>query len=37
MGYTSNFIDKPYLLGWGVGALFLGLGVERLVRGALLR
>ncbi len=30
--YNSQVIDKPYLLSFGLGALFIGLTLERLVR-----
>jgi capsular polysaccharide transport system permease protein len=35
-GYGTGIIDKPYVLLWGVVSLFLGLGIERLIRGQLL-
>lgn len=36
-GYSGNLLDKNYILGFGVVCLFLGLAVERLVRGRLLQ
>jgi len=36
-GYGSIVLDKGYLLAWGVGTTFLGLLLERLIRGRLLR
>ena len=34
--YGSLVLDKTYLLYWGIGAVFVGLGLERLLRGRLL-
>lgn len=36
-GYGGNFLDKNYLIGFGLVFLFLGLLLERLVRGRLLQ
>lgn len=35
-GYGVGLLDKAYVLEWGVGTLFVGLGAERLIRGRLL-
>jgi capsular polysaccharide transport system permease protein len=32
-GYGHDLLDKPYTIGWGVGTLFLGLLLERVIRG----
>jgi len=37
MGYTSTILDKGYLISWGVGTLFSGLVLERLIRRRLLQ
>jgi ABC-type polysaccharide/polyol phosphate export permease len=34
--YGSLVLDKTYLLYWGIGTVFVGLGLERLLRGRLL-
>jgi capsular polysaccharide transport system permease protein len=36
-GYGSNVLDKTYLVSVGVGSLFLGLVLERLLRGKMIR
>jgi capsular polysaccharide transport system permease protein len=36
-GYGSLILDKGYLLAWGIGTIFLGLLLERFVRGQALR
>ncbi len=36
-GYVSPVLDKTYLVSWGVGSLFIGLALERLIRGKLLQ
>jgi capsular polysaccharide transport system permease protein len=35
-GYGSHLLDKTYVIRWGVGSIFLGLLLERLVRGKVL-
>jgi capsular polysaccharide transport system permease protein len=35
-GYGTAFIDKPYMLGWAAALIFIGLSLERLVRGRLM-
>ena len=35
-GYGTALLDKTYLLAWGAGSLFVGLLLERLLRGRLL-
>jgi capsular polysaccharide transport system permease protein len=35
-GYGVAILDKPYVLAWGGGALFLGLSFERFFRGRML-
>lgn len=35
-GYGQSILDKTYTLSWGCGSLFIGLAVERLLRGTLL-
>jgi capsular polysaccharide transport system permease protein len=35
-GYGSLVLDKTYLLYWGIGTVFVGFGLERLLRGRLL-
>jgi capsular polysaccharide transport system permease protein len=36
-GYGGSILDKTYLLSWGVATLFIGLALERLVRGRMLQ
>jgi capsular polysaccharide transport system permease protein len=36
-GYGDGYLDKGYLLGWGISTVCLGLVLERLVRGRLLQ
>jgi capsular polysaccharide transport system permease protein len=35
-GYAAPLLDKEYALAWGVGSLFVGLVMERFLRGRLL-
>ena len=35
-GYPDQYLSKSYLLGWGLGSVFLGLFLERYCRGYLL-
>ena len=36
-GYGANILSRTYVLTWGATMLFLGLVLERLVRGRLLQ
>lgn len=35
-GYGATILDKPYVMGWAIGSLFFGLGLERLIRGKMM-
>jgi capsular polysaccharide transport system permease protein len=35
-GYPDHLLDRGYVLGWGIFTIFLGLGLERMLRGRLL-
>jgi capsular polysaccharide transport system permease protein len=35
-GYGASILDKLYLIAWGIVTLFLGLALERLVRGKMM-
>ena len=36
-GYGASMLDKPYLIAFGVVTLFIGLALERLVRGKMMQ
>ena len=35
-GYPDSVLNREYLIGWAIGAVLLGFGLERLLRGRLL-